>query len=335
MPTSSIPSIARQRRRWCALGFAGLATLTLPLPLLAQSSNWPTRAVTIVSPYNPGGTNDVPARIYAQFFERYFGQPFVVKNVPGAAGILGTTEVMHAAPDGYTLLSTNSGAQIVQTVVKKPAPYHPLKDFTPIAKFADAVGFAGVSASVPVNTVGELIALAKREPGKLNYSSSGSGSYGNFIGEYFNLLAGTNIVHVPSKGSAAAIIEMKANRVQVMFDALVLPQSADGRIKTLAVLAPKRLDTHPDIPTLKESGGPDMQLEAWFGLVGPAGIPADIVAKLGEATLKASQDPEIRKKLLALALPPNAVASAEFRQRIEKEYEVLSRVAKEAHLVVQ
>jgi tripartite-type tricarboxylate transporter receptor subunit TctC len=331
-PAAITPSRRRAATATIALA-VGLAGL-LP-DARAQADAWPSRPVTIVSPYNPGGTNDVPARVFAEGFERLFGQRFIVRNAPGAAGIVGSNQVMHAAPDGYTLLSTNSGAMIVQSVVKTPAPYEPLRDFTPIVKFVDGTSFVGVSGQLPVATVGELIALAKRDPGKLNYSSSGSGSFGNFLGEYFKLLSGTDIVHVPGKGSAAAVMEMKAGRIEVMFDPIVLPQSADGRVKVLAVIARERLESHPQIPTVKESGGPEMVLDAWFGLFGPAGMPPEIVAKLEAAARKVMEDPQVRRRFVELGLVPTLQGSVPFRARIAEEARVYSDIRSRAKLVVE
>jgi tripartite-type tricarboxylate transporter receptor subunit TctC len=322
-------------RRRMAISLFAAATLTTGFSATAQSNDWPSKPVTVISPYNPGGTNDVPIRIFAEHFQRIFGQPFIVKNVPGAAAILGSVEAMKAPADGYTLLATNNGGMIVQSVVKQPAPYHPLRSFTPIVKFVDAVAFIGVSGDLPVNSVGELITLAKREPGKLNYSSAGSGSMGNFLGEYFKLLAGTEIVHIPGKGSAAAILETKAGRIQVMFDPLVLPQSSDGRIKTLAVVAGKRLESQPQVPTVKEAGGPEMDVKGWFGLMGPANLPREIVAKIEAATRKVAEDPEIRKKLLTAGLLLDLEDSTAFRERIERDVQLFTRIKNEAKLVVE
>ncbi|WP_342133370.1 Bug family tripartite tricarboxylate transporter substrate binding protein [Hydrogenophaga sp. OTU3427] len=312
-----------------------LALAALPFTAALAQTNWPTRTVTLVSPYNPGGTNDIPARILADGFQRIFGQSFIVKNVAGAAGVVGTQQVMNAAADGYTLLSTNIGAMVVQPVVKTPAPYDPVNHFTSVAKITDAHAFLGVSGDLPVNNVGELVALAKKTPGQLNYSSSGSGSFGNFVGEYFKLLTGTDIVHIPGKGSAGAVMEMKAGRIQLMFDPLVLPQAADGRIKALAVVSKTRLPTLPNMPTVKEAGGPELGITAWFGLFGPAHLPKDIVAKLEAATEKVLADPETRKKLLDLGLSPNYQGSAAFRAELEGEMKLFTDVRTRAKLSVE
>ncbi|MCZ4311943.1 tripartite tricarboxylate transporter substrate binding protein [Comamonadaceae bacterium G21597-S1] len=312
-----------------------LATVaTALLAATAHAQTWPSRTVTIVSPYNPGGTNDIPARILADGFQKIFGHPFIVKNVNGAAGVVGSQQVMNAPADGYTLLMTNIGAMVVQPVVKSPPPYDPLKNFTPIAKVSDAYAFIGVPADLPAKNVGDLIALAKQQPGKLNYSSAGSGSFGNFLGEYFKLLTNTDIVHIPGKGSGAAVIELKAGRVQAMFDPLVLPQASDGRIKVLAVVSKTRLPEVPNIPTVREAGGPDLGVTAWFGLFGPANLPQDIVTKLEAATERVLSDPETRKNLLALGLTPNVQTSAQFRTAVETNLKLFGEVKTKAKLSV-
>ncbi len=315
---------------------AGAGTLLVASGLRsARADTWPARPVTIVSPYNPGGTNDVPARIFAEGYERLFGQRFLVRNQPGAAGIVGSKAVSAAPADGYTLLSTNSGAMLVQSVVKNPSPYHPLRQFTPIVKFVHGANFIGVNGDLPAKTVGELVALAKKEPGKLNYSSSGSGSFGNLLGEYFKVKTGTDIVHVPGKGSADAALEMKAGRIHVMFDPIVLPQSTDGRIRVLATTSRTRLATHPDIPTSEESGGPDISIDAWFGLFAPPGLPADIVAKLEAATKTVIDDPEVKKKFLAIGLVPEMSGAAAFRARIESDLALMTDIVAKAKISVE
>jgi tripartite-type tricarboxylate transporter receptor subunit TctC len=318
------------------LRFAALAIAAMPLAAPAESGTaWPTRPVTIVSPYNPGGTNDIQTRLLADAFQRIFGQPFIVKNVNGAAGAIGGEQVMNARPDGYTLLLTNIGAMIVQPVVMSPPPYDPVKNFTPIAKVSDTYAFVGVSADMPVKNVGELVALAKREPGKLNYTSAGSGSFGNFIGEYFKLLTGTDIAHIPARSSSSAITEIKAGRVQVMFDPLVLPQSTDGRVKVLAVVSKTRLPIAPQVPTVSEAGGPELGVTAWYGLFGPPNMPRDIVAKLEAGLHKAMADPDMKSKMVAAGLAPNVQTGEAFRNVIESDLKVFTEVKVRAKLSVE
>jgi tripartite-type tricarboxylate transporter receptor subunit TctC len=309
-----------------------LALAALPS---AMAQAWPTRQVTIISPYAPGGTNDVVARLLADRFQKAFGQPFVVENRVGAAGIIGSTLVAKAAPDGYTLLSGNNGALIVQSVVKSPSPYDPSTAFTPLVKVADAPNYIGISSEVAAQTVGELITLAKREPGKLNYSSAGSGSFGNFMGEYFKLLTGTDIVHIPGKSSGPALTEMMAGRIQMMIDPLVLSQRSSGKVKVLATTQAARVEAYPDIPTIVEAGGPEINIVGWFGLVGPAGLPKDVVDKIDAVTRTALADPEIKKTLAVAGLVPSFLGSAQFAPLIRDDIKRYTDVKTRAKMVVE
>ncbi|MCP5280176.1 MAG: tripartite tricarboxylate transporter substrate binding protein [Rhodoferax sp.] len=315
------------------LAAAALVTVSAFVPVQAQS--WPSKTVTIVSPYGPGGTNDVVARLFADRLSKALGQSFVVENKPGAAGILGATLVANAAPDGYTLLSGNNGALIVQSVVKNPSPYNTSTAFTPIAKLADAPNYVGVSAELPVNTVGELISLAKKEPGKLNYSSAGSGSFGNFMGEYLKMLSGVDIMHVPAKSSGPALTELMSGRIQLMIDPLVLSQRSSGRVKVLATTQKTRVDAFPDIPTIKESGGPEMEITGWFGLVGPAKLPKEIVDRIEGVARAMASDPEVRKTLSAAGLVPNLVTGSQFGTLIHDDLKRYTDVKMHARMVVE
>lgn len=311
----------------CALGLSALAS--------ARADTWPSKPVTIISPYAPGGTNDIVARLLADRFQKIFGQPFVVENRPGAAGILGASFVMRAAPDGYTLLSGNNAALVVQSVVKSPSPYDPASAFTPLVKIADAPNYIGVSADLPVKSVGELVALARREPGKLNYSSAGSGSFGNFLVEYFKLLTGTDIVHIPAKSSGPALTELMAGRIQLMMDPLVLSQRNGGRVRVLATTQSTRLDAYPDIPTIKESGGPEINIVGWFGWVGPANLPKEVVEKIDAATRTVMADPETRKILIAAGVVPSPLYSAQFGTMIREDVKRYQDIKVRAKMVVE
>lgn len=328
------PADPNARRR--ILGaFGGLGAAAVLGRAHAQAAGaWPARPVTVVSPYNPGGTNDVPARIFAEGYERIFNQRFIVSNRPGAAGIVGSKTVMSAPADGYTLLSTNIGAMIVQSITKRPPPYHPTKDFTPIVKFVDTLNYVGVTGDLPVKSVADLIALAKKEPGRLNYTSSGIGAAGHLIGELFKALTGTDIVHVPAKGSADGVMEMKAGRIHVMFDPLVLPQSTDGKVRVLAVIGAARDPMHPNLPTIVESGGPEIPLDGWFGLFGPAGMPADVVAKIEAASKTIIEEPAVKSKFMALGLPPVLSGAAEFRARVDASMKQVGDIVAKAKIVL-
>lgn len=292
-----------------------LAAAAVPLlasrPILAQD-RWPSRAVTIVSPYNPGGTNDVVARLLADRLQKALGQPFVVENRPGAAGVVGTQTVIRAKPDGYTLLSGNNGALIIQTAGRETPPFDPVKQLTPIVKLVDASQFLAISSEIPARTMAEFIAFIKKNPGKYNYSSSGVGSFGHFMVEYLKMVTGIDIVHVPAKGSSAALVEMMAGRIQMMIDPQVLSQISDSRIRVLATLNAKRVESYPQLPTIVESGGPALDLTGWFGLVGPAGLPAEVVDRIAAVSRDLVLDPEARKMLSGSGLEPSVLSGKPF-----------------------
>ncbi len=314
---------------------AAAALVSLPVLAPAQAQSWPTKTVTIISPYAPGGTNDVVARLFADRLSKALGQSFVVENKPGAAGILGASLVAQAAPDGYTLLAGNNGSMVVQPVVKNPSPYNPNTAFTSIAKLADAPNYFGINADVPAKTVGEFIALAKKEPGKLNYTSAGSGSFGNFMAEYFKLLTGTDIVHIPSKSSGPGLNEMMAGRIQMMIDPQVLQQRDGGKIRVLATTQKKRVEAFPDIPTIAESGGPEMEITGWFGLVGPAKLPKDIVDKIEGVARAMANDPDARKTLSTAGLVPNLVTGAAFATLVREDVQRYTDVKTRSKMVVE
>lgn len=307
---------------------AGLSRRTLlaagaasPLLVRAQSAGdrWPSRQVTIISPYNPGGTNDTVARLAADRLQKALGQPFVVENRPGAAGVVGAQSVIRAKPDGYTLLAGNNGVLVIQSAGRVPPPYDPLTQLTPVAKLADAGQFISINGDLPAKTIGEFIALAKSQPGKLNFSSSGIGSFGHFLGEYFKMVAGIDVLHVPAKGSAAALTEMMAGRIHMMIDPLPLTQISDPRVRVLATLNTRRFEGYPQIPTMKEMGGPEMDLHGWFGLVGPAGLPPEVVEKIGSVCRNLPTDPEVRKIWVNAGLTPSVSEGSAFREILRSD----------------
>lgn len=287
-------------RRTLLTGIAGLA-----LSRAASANAWPNRPVTLVSPYNPGGTNDVVARLAADRLQKIFGQAFVVENRPGAAGVLGVQSVVRAKPDGYTLLSANNGALVIQSVLRQPPPYDPPSQLTPLAKLADAMQFIAVNGDLPIRSVSELVAYARKNPGQLNFSSSGVGSFGQFLAELLMQKTGIEMVHVPSKGSAAALTELMANRIQLLIDPGVLSQASDPRVRIIAALSPQRYEAYPQYPSLRESGGPELELMGWFGLLGPTGLPPDVVGQLSSACKSIAADPAV-----ARAFQSNALISA-------------------------
>jgi tripartite-type tricarboxylate transporter receptor subunit TctC len=305
------------------------ATLLVPAFAMAQD-NWPSKPVTIISPYNPGGTNDVVARTLATRLSVVLNQPFVVENRAGAAGVIGAQAVQRAAPDGYTLLAGNNGVMIVQAVLKDPAPFDPAKNFTALVKAADAAQFIGVSSELKVNTVAELIAVAKKRPGELNYSSSGVGSFGQFTTEYLKMLAGIDMLHVPGKGSAAALTELMSGRIHVLTDPLVLSQMQSPSIKVLATVNSSRFAGYPDIPTIKESGGPEIDITGWFGLLGPAGLPPAMVEKLAKASAAILAEPEVVATFVKAGLIAAPVTGDAFARLIASDMKAYTDIRNKA-----
>lgn len=320
-------------RRRTLLAAAVAAPLAVTVRAQAQD-RWPSRPVTIVSPYNPGGTNDVVARIVADRLQKALGQPFIVENKPGAAGVVGTQAVMRAKPDGYTLLSANNGALVIQSAGRDPSPYDTARLVTPIMKVVDATQFLAVSGDLPVRSVADLVALAKKEPGKLNFTSSGVGSFGHFVGEYFKLLTGCDILHVPAKGSAAGLTEMMAHRIQMMIDPIVLTQASDSRIRILATLGRQRAEAYPQIPTSTESGGPAVDLFGWFGLVGPAGLPPEVVDKIAAVGKDIVADPEARKAFQAAGLEMSLLAGSAFGELIRADLKKVAEIRSRARIQI-
>jgi tripartite-type tricarboxylate transporter receptor subunit TctC len=242
------------------------------------------------------------------------GQPIVVENRPGAAGIVGSIAASRAAPDGYTLLIANNGALVVQPLVSAQAKYDVQASFTPIARLAVSYPYLGVNADLPVKSLAELVEYAKKMPGKLNFGSAGTGSFGQFCSEMLQLQAGIKMLHVPYRGSSAAVTDLAGGQIQVMFDPLVLSQKDSGRVRVLAMTAPVRSARYPDIPTTKEAGFPGLDPLGWFAFFGPPGMPKEIVQKIADAVAEVAKEPEVAQRLEAAGvdlgfLPPDEFAA--------------------------
>ena len=258
----------------------------------AQAASWPSGPITLIVPYGPGGTSDNVARLMADRLSRALGQPVIVDNKPGASGMIGSTFAARAKPDGYTLLLVNNATLVIQPLVSTSVPYHPQTDFTFIASILDAQQFIGVSSKFGTPTFAAMIEKIKASPGKYNYGSAGSGSFGNFSGEFFKLVTGTDIQHVPYKGSSPALLDLLAGRIQVEFDPVVTTQAKNG-VDVVAVMSTRRFPGAPEVPTTVELGYPQLVLPGWFGIAGPAGLPADITDKVAAILTAAVQEPSV------------------------------------------
>jgi tripartite-type tricarboxylate transporter receptor subunit TctC len=262
------------------------------------------------------------------------GQPIVVENRPGAAGIVGSLSVSRAAPDGYTLLIANNGALVVQPLVSAQAKYDVQTSFTPIARLAVSYPYLGVNAELPAKSLAELVEYARKNPGKLNFGSAGTGSFGQFCSEMLQLQSGIKMVHVPYRGSSAAVTDLAGGQIQVMFDPLVLSQKESGRVRVLAMTAPKRSARYPDIPTTKEAGFPDLDPLGWFGFFGPPGMPKEIVQKFADAAAEVAKDPDIAQRLEAAGVDLGFLPPDEFAATLGPYKAKFEDIAKRANIQV-
>jgi tripartite-type tricarboxylate transporter receptor subunit TctC len=315
------------------LAMSSLLLLALP----ASADSYPSRVVTIVVPYPAGGLGDLLPRAMAQVLGEQTGQTFIVDNRPGATQSIGTRYAAHAAPDGYTLLFGSVTSLALNPILKKNLPYDPLKDFEPIALTYVSPMYLVTRPDLKVNSVQDLIALAKREPKKLTYSSGGVGSSSHLAAELFNTMAGTSMTHEPYAGTGPAIRDTMAGVVDLTFTGSGMSYAKQGQVKALATTGATRGQAAPDVPTLAESGLPGYEATIWFGFLAPAGTPKEIVDKLYAEMKKAVDSGALREKLRAandelelVARPPQ-----EFRAFIGKEMERWRGVTKAANLAPQ
>lgn len=278
---------------------AGLALLFAALAATTQAQTFPSKPIRLICPFPPGGAVDIASRAIAAEMSKTLGQQVTVENRPGAGGNIGGAEVARAAPDGYTMLMTTSGIQAINPVLYPKMQYDPNKDLAPIAVLVSLANVLVVNPAVKANSVTELIALAKAQPGKMTYASSGSGTSIHMSAELFKQLTKIDIVHVPYKGSAPALTDLIGGQVNLMFDNIpsALPHIKAGRLNALATTGARRDPTLPDLPTVAEAGIKGYESGVWFGLAAPAGTPKEIVAKLADEAVKATKSPDYVKRM--------------------------------------
>ena len=296
---------------------------------LAQA--YPSKTVTLLVPYAPGGGPDALARIVAEKLGPRLGQTVVVENKPGAAGMIGTEQVVRAAPDGYTLLFSSPAEIVVAPSVYKSMRYDPVKDLTPITQVGDTPLVLMAHPSVGVKTVAELIAKAKKEPGKLSFGTAGTGSSQHLAGAWINNLAGIDLQHVPYTGAGPATNDLLGGNVPlgILGMAPVLKHIQAGRIVALAVMTPKRVDWAKDTPTVAETPGMEgFQANHWMGLLGPAGMPPDVVARLQAEVAAVLAMPEVRERLRGLGIDPVGSGTEDFRRFLAEERERFAKMFK-------
>ncbi|QET03739.1 tripartite tricarboxylate transporter substrate binding protein [Cupriavidus pauculus] len=301
------------------------------------AETFPSKPLRLVVPFTPGGTTDILARLVAQKTGEVLGQSIVVDNRPGAGGNIGAEAVARSTPDGYTLLMGTLGTQVTNQFIYARMPYDSAKDFTPVTLVANSPNVLLINSTLDAHSIGELIALARREPGKINYASTSTGGSPHLSGELLNMMAGTRMQHVPYKGAAPAMTDLLAGQVNLMFDNLpsALAQIQAGKVKALAVTGTKRASVLPSVPTVRESGLPGYEVNSWFGLLVPAGTPPERVRQLQQAVDKVLAMPEVKRRIEELGAEPGGEGSAAFAKQIGGDTEKWSRVIRTAGIVAQ
>jgi tripartite-type tricarboxylate transporter receptor subunit TctC len=310
--------------------------LLLLLLLLAGNAcaQYPSKPIKWIVPFPPGGPTDTFSRPIAAKLSEVIGQPVIIENVGGAGGSLGVDRVAKSAPDGYTIGLATTGTQTINPhLYGKRLAYNALKDFTPLTLAVRYVNLLVINPDVPAKTVGELVAYAKANPGKVTFGSAGNGSSNHLSGEVLKYVTGAPMTHVPYKGSAAALTDVIAGNITYMFDILVtaLPQVHSGRVRGLAVTSATRSPFAPDIPTMAESGVKgysDAGADLWFGIIAPAGLPKPVTARLNGALVEALRSPDIRQRISAQAFELWTSSPDEFMRVIRTDYDKWGRIVK-------
>ncbi|HSW05354.1 Bug family tripartite tricarboxylate transporter substrate binding protein [Aquabacterium sp.] len=307
-------------------------------PLIASAQTpWPNKPVRIVVPFAAGGTTDILARALAPELQKAFGQPFIVDNKPGGGGNTGAAEVAKAAPDGHTLLMGTVGTHAINAALYPKMPFDPVKDFVPVTLVAGVPNVLVLNPAMAqkynINTVEDLAKAAKAHPGRFNMASSGNGTSIHLAGELFKSMTGSFMVHVPYRGSGPALIDLMGGSMDLMFDNLpsAMPQIKAGKLKALAVTSGTRSPAMPELPTVEEAGGKALkgyEASSWFGLLAPAGTPADIVTRVQQETAKALGSPALKERLQAQGAIPSGNTSAEFAKFMAAETAKWAKVVK-------
>ena len=326
------PILLRRALQACA--FALCATFSALVP---AQQDWPTKPVTLVVPFPPGGTTDLVARALGESLSKSLGQPVLIESKPGAGTTVGADYVAKSKNDGYTLLVGAVHHTIAPSVYKK-LPYDFQKDLTPITTVAMVPNVLAVNAAnTPAKTVAELVALAKASPGRLSYGSNGNGTAQHLIGTLFQMDTGTELLHVPYKGSAPLTTDLLAGQVTMSFDSIPpqIQHIRAGKLRALAVATPTRSSLLPDVPTLQEAGLKGFDIQTWYGILAPAGTPPAVLAKLNTEMLKIIKSPEFVQKMRDAGCEPLGSTPAEMAARISSETAKFAKIVRDGKLVVE
>jgi len=329
----------RQLATW-GLGTAlasllSLTSLVFAQPANAQTGTYPTKPIRLVVPFPAGGATDIFARTLSQKLAEKIGSPVVVENKPGAGGTLGSDLVAKSPSDGYTLLLATSSTHSIGPNLNPKMPYDAVRDFTPIAQVGNAPSIMLVPNSSPAKTIQEWIDFAKKNPGRLNYASSGNGTIVQLTAELFKAQAGLFVVHIPYKGTALAMPDLISGKIDVLFDSLPtgLPHVKEGRLRALGVTSAQRTSMAPGLPAISEVL-PGYESNTWFGLFAPPGVRPEVVNRVNAAALQALADPEVKDKLLRLGIEPIGTSPAQFANMLASESATWKKIIHERKITL-
>ena len=309
-----------------------LALVMAAAASLASAQQYPSKPIRVIVPFSPGSTLDILPRLIAPHLIQALGQPVVIENRAGAGGAIGTNAGAKATSDGYTLLMSAVGPQVHTPILYPKTPYHPVKDFAAVCQVATGPLSIVVNPSTPAKNMKELVALAKKQPGKLNFGSSGVGSVNHLLGEMVNLYAGTKIVHVPYKGNADAINSLLSGDVTMVMTGVpaVISLVQAGKLRVVVITGRKRIPNMPEVQTMAEAGFPDAEIVIWYGLVAPAATPKPIINRLNREVVKVMNMPDIRELFSKQGVDPEPNSPSEFAKIISDDYARWNKVIRAA-----